>query len=262
MAESASGKQQRGIQSVEVGGALLRALAAADGPLSLGELSRRAGLAAAKAHPYLVSYGNLGLIVQDRGSGHYDFGPLALSIGLASLRRLNPLRLASERLPDLVAATGHTAALSVWGHHGPTVVHIFESDRPLHVNLRVGAVMSLLNTATGQVFAAFLPPAQIKDALVREGWENNPTIGAGMQPQRPMAKPEEVRTRRLARTMDHPQPGIAAFAAPILDHRGALAMTVTLLGPSTMFDIAWDGPLADHVITFARSMSEAIGARN
>lgn len=262
MADGASGKQQRGIQSVEVGGALLRALAAADGPLSLGELSRRAGLPAAKAHPYLVSYGHLGLIVQDRGSGHYDFGPLALSIGLASLRRLNPLRLASERLPDLVSATGHTAALSVWGHHGPTVVHIFEADRPLHVNLRVGAVMSLVNTATGQVFATFLPPAQTKDALLREGWEGNPTIGAGMQPQRQMANPEDVRARGLARTIDHPQPGIAAFAAPIFDHRGALAMTVTLLGPSATFDIAWDGVLASNVAGFARSISAAIGARN
>ncbi|MDP3083200.1 MAG: helix-turn-helix domain-containing protein, partial [Rubrivivax sp.] len=82
--------QQRGIQSVEVGGQLLRALVHAGRPLALKDLAREAGMAPGKAHPYLVSFGKLGLVEQDRGSGHYGLGPLALQLGLMSLQQADP----------------------------------------------------------------------------------------------------------------------------------------------------------------------------
>ena len=60
---------QRGIQSIEVGGQLLRALAHHGRPMALKDLAREAGMAPAKAHPYLVSFGQLGLIEQDEATG-------------------------------------------------------------------------------------------------------------------------------------------------------------------------------------------------
>ena len=66
---------QRGIQSVEVGGQLLRALAEGDGPMMLRDLARNAGMSAAKAHPYLVSFMRIGLVEQDKASGRYELDP-------------------------------------------------------------------------------------------------------------------------------------------------------------------------------------------
>src|SRR6516164_9717898 len=88
--------EQRGIGSVEVGGQLLRVLTEVDGPMMLRDIAASAGMTAAKAHPYMVSYMRLGLIEQDRASGRYELGPLALQMGLASMRRLNPVRVATE----------------------------------------------------------------------------------------------------------------------------------------------------------------------
>ncbi len=84
--------EQRGIGSVEVGGQLLRALTESDGPMMLRDLAASAGMTAAKAHPYMVSFMRLGLVEQDRAIGRYELGPLALQMGLASMRRLNPVR--------------------------------------------------------------------------------------------------------------------------------------------------------------------------
>ena len=75
-------REQRAVQSVEVGGRLLLALAEHTTPLSLKELAAAADLPAARAHPYLVSFGRLGLVQQDAHSGHYALGPAALR-GLA-----------------------------------------------------------------------------------------------------------------------------------------------------------------------------------
>ena len=84
---------QRGIQSIEVGGQLLHALAHAGRPLPLKELAASAGMAAAKAHPYLVSFGKIGLVEQDKASGRYGLGALALQLGLMSLQQADPVRL-------------------------------------------------------------------------------------------------------------------------------------------------------------------------
>ena len=81
-------KERRGIQSIEVGGRLLRALAQSGEPMMLRDLARQAGMPPAKAHPYLVSFSRLGLIEQDQATGRYEFGALALELGLVSLRRL------------------------------------------------------------------------------------------------------------------------------------------------------------------------------
>eukprot|EP01036_Dinobryon_divergens_P045710 gene45710-61106_t len=60
--------QRAGIQSVEVGFSLLEVLANAGDALMLRDLAARAGMSAAKAHRYLVSFQRLGLVVQDTGT--------------------------------------------------------------------------------------------------------------------------------------------------------------------------------------------------
>src|SRR6476469_7968018 len=116
-------KERAGIQSVEVGFSLLEALGRAAGPQMLRDLAAAAGMSAAKAHRYLVSIQRLALVVQDAGTTRYDLGPAALKLGLASLARLDAVKLARERAGPLMERIGHTLALAVWGNHGPTIVH-------------------------------------------------------------------------------------------------------------------------------------------
>ena len=160
--------EQRGIQSIEVGGALLKALAHAGRALPLKELAAEAGMAPAKAHPYLVSFCKLGLIAQDATSGHYGLGPLAMQLGLISLQQLDPVALATERIEGLAARTGHTVAIAVWGSRGATIVRVARPASAVYVSMRHGTVMSLRGTASGLLFAAYLPRAQVLATLREE----------------------------------------------------------------------------------------------
>src|SRR6187551_677837 len=119
--------QRAGIQSVEVGFGLLQVLSQAAGPLMLRDLAAAAGMSAAKAHRYLVSFQRLQLVAQDARTTRYDLGPAALKLGLASLSRLDAIKLARERIAGLMEQIGHTLALAVWGNQGPTIVHWEES---------------------------------------------------------------------------------------------------------------------------------------
>src|ERR1700748_3002117 len=148
----------RGIQSIEVGGRLLLALAHHGQPLALKDLAAAADMTAGKAHPYLVSFIKLGLVERETEGGRYGLGPLALQMGLIGLQQYDPVRLATERIDELARATGHTVAIAVWGHRGPTLVRIAEAPSPVHVSRRHGTVVSIPDTASGRLFAAFGPP--------------------------------------------------------------------------------------------------------
>lgn len=254
-------RDRRGIQSIEVGGQLLLALARSGTAMALRDLAREAGMTAAKAHPYLVSFGKLGLVEQDLVTGRYDLGQQALQLGLVSLQRLNPIRIATRAVEDLSERIGHSVAVAVWGTHGPTIVRVEESSYPLHVNLRTGSVMSLLHTATGMAFAAFLPAKLVEGMMARDsdrigGQSTRPSKQDRREVEESLA---EVRRRGLARVEGHPIPGINAFSAPVFDHTCSIVLAITALGPSGTFDVRWDGPLAQAVTASAETVSRRLG---
>ena len=54
----------RGVQSIDTGGIILKALADARGPLKLRDLAELTDMAAAQLHPYLVSFRKMGMVEQ------------------------------------------------------------------------------------------------------------------------------------------------------------------------------------------------------
>ena len=109
--------KRRGIQSIDTGIRLLEALERADGPLALKDLSSAAQLDPSSAHRYLASFVRCGLVRQE-SDARYDFGPLALRIGLAAMQRLDPVQI-TERLRDPLIEQNHRRDLT--GRRCPAV---------------------------------------------------------------------------------------------------------------------------------------------
>lgn len=258
-------KARAGIQSVEVGFSLLDVLARAPGALMLRDLAAEAGMSAAKAHRYLVSFQRLGLVVQDGASNRYELGPATLRLGLATLSRLDAVKMARERLPALMEQTGHTLALAVWGNHGPTLVHWLESPLAVPVNLRLGDVMPMLSSATGRCFAAFLGHGVGSDqaqtlieqemALARKnGRADVPTTRAELE-----SLVRESRAHGMGRVHNVLLPGISGFCAPVFDADGHLALGVVSLGSSATFKTDWNSPIASALRHMAQQLSADLG---
>jgi len=256
---------RRSIQSVEVGFPLLAALVDAARPLTLRDLAAQAGMTSAKAHPYLVSFIRVGLVQQDAATGQYELGPFALQMGLVSLQRLDPVRIALPELTRLQADIGHTVGVAVLGSHGPTMIHITEASYPVHVNMRKGTVMSMLHTATGLVFAAWLPPKVAEHYIARE--EGDAAVIASLPAQR-RASPAhletvlaDIRVHGMARALGNPLPGVDALSVPVFDNTGSIVLALTALGPSGLFDSAWDGTIAKPLLACAQEISRKLGYR-
>ncbi|MBC7604548.1 MAG: IclR family transcriptional regulator [Ramlibacter sp.] len=254
-------KERAGIQSVEVGFLLLDVLSRSAGPLMLRDLAAAAGMSAAKAHRYLVSFQRLDLVVQDQLSTRYDLGPAALKLGLASLSRLDAVKQARARIAQLMEQIGHTLALAVWGNHGPTIVHWEESPHAVTVNLRLGDVMPLLTSATGRCFAAYLPKDAItpmlKEEIVRAQKQGRANMPATLTQARALL--DEVKQRGSARVVDTLLPGIVGFCAPVFDSDGHIALGIVALGPTGTSDSQWNGSVDKPLRAAAKQLSDDLG---
>jgi len=257
-------KERAGIQSVEVGFGLLDVLGKAEGPLMLRDLAAAAGMSAAKAHRYLVSFQRLELVAQDAISTRYDLGPAALKLGLASLSRIDAVKLARERVPRIVEQIGgHTLALAVWGNHGPTIIHWEESPQTVTVNLRLGDVMPLLTSATGLCFAAHAPKeaiaSMLKEEMARAQKQGRTDVPGTLAEVRALL--ESVRKRGASRVVDTLLPGIVGFCVPVFDSDGHMALGMVALGPAGSFDAEWGGAVERPLRAAADQLSSDLGHR-
>src|SRR5262245_27997134 len=215
-------RKRRGIQSIDTGIRLLEALEKSDGPLALKDLSARSDLDPSSAHRYLASFVRCGLVRQEADS-RYDFGPLALQIGLAAMRRIEPVQLAEQALPELVAETGYTALLAVWSNRGPTVVRWQRSRDPLVTNLGLGSVLPVSRSAIGIVLVAFQPAGVTAEALAAEARRESFDRAAFERGV------ERARKSRMAFADGSVIPGLTAVACPILHWNGDAVGAVALL---------------------------------
>ncbi|NDV72600.1 IclR family transcriptional regulator [Burkholderia cenocepacia] len=264
-ADDAPPKAQRGIQSVEVGGRLLDALARRRKPLGLSELAAAADLSTAQAHTYLVSLTRLALVKRDALTGNYEPGPLSLRLGLMSIERQPAYRATLPHAVRLAETVGLSVALSVPGVLGPTIVRIEHGGYPLHVNLHVGSVMSLDTTATGRVFRAFGDAAQLDAMAASQAGAGDTLAGAESAPVAPDAgaQPAEldaIRMRGIERSIDRPSPGVSGMCVPVFDAQGSLQLALTVIGSTGSIDVDWDGPIAVALRDAARQATASLGA--
>ncbi|MET3229152.1 UNVERIFIED_ORG: DNA-binding IclR family transcriptional regulator [Burkholderia sp. 1263] len=258
------GKTQRGIQSVEVGGRVLLALAQARAPLALSDLAAAAQIAPGQAHAYLVSLSRLGLIKRDELSGRYEPGPLSLRLGLLHLENQPAFRAAVPRAAALAEAIGLSVAICIAGPQGPTIVRYEHAGFPLHVNLHVGTVMSLPATSTGRVFCAYLPREAVEAMWANQSGGASSGKIAAMMPANERAAFEAtlaaIRTRGLETSVDAPSPGISSLSAPVLDTDSRLSLALTVIGSTGAIDVAADGAIARALLAAAHDIGAELAA--
>ena len=164
---------------------------------------------------------------------------------------------------ELAASTGMSVAMAVLGPLGPTVVRLEESARPLHVSLRVGSVMSLVNTAIGRVFAAHVADdvrhgLLAQDHLRLAGASAADTYDATLAP--PYAERlARIREHGIDTALNKPIPGINTLAAPVFDHTGSIVLVIALMGTAGSFDSDTQGGAAKTLLAATQRLSRRFG---
>jgi len=249
-----------GVQSVEVGMRLLKALSEIGGRATLNELSTALAMHPAKAHRYLVSLVESGF-VKRTAHGLYDLGPYVLELATAYLSRLDPTSIASPIVEKLCADSNEGVILCVWGSAGTTVIRWLQSRRPISVGIRPGAVFSTTMSAAGRIFLAYLPRELtlpvVQAELTHLATEGNPLAPKSILEVERIK--EETRQQGLARVSGHSVEYVSALGAPVFDYRGDLVLSLVLFGFKSSFDISWDGRNARLLKAAAGDISSKLG---
>ena len=243
--------EQRGIQSIDVGGKLLATLLAKTAPMMLKDLSEQAGVASAQAHAYLSSFKRLDLVVQDQADGRYALGPLALHLGLSYMTSYAPLRAAREAVHKIEEATGFMTLLIVWSNGAPTAIEVRPGRESLNVNVQPGSVFPVTGSSVGFVFAAFMPKTVIAPRRESELAGTQTRGGQWHVPPKDFAKRvSDAKLCGFAFLAGQPIFGINSLAAPVFTNDGEFVAAIMVLGNEDSMDLACEGDLVKLIKTY------------
>ena len=158
----------RTIQSVDRAAALLKAVANAKQPPTVGELAAQCGLNRSTAWRLLATLDAQGLVERDPVTQRYSVGYAIFQIAAggdhdAFVRRAHPV------LERLANDTGETASLAVVKRFELVYVDQVEAPKVMSPNW-LGRSVALHATSSGKAFLAWLPPEE-REVLVPERLE-------------------------------------------------------------------------------------------
>jgi len=258
MSDELEGKH--GVQSLEIGMSILRAMVNGQRSMMLKDIAAAAGMPPSKAHRYLVSLIRAGLVDQDPMTSRYDLGTFALNLGLVALDRLDRVRLGLSAITEMRDEINQTTALAVWAENGPVVVRWERPRRPITVNVITGSTLDLLMSAAGRVFAAWMPKKitapmladELKHAPLPPNLKSRAAVDALLS---------EVRAQGYAATNgQHKVAGVEALAAPVFNFKNEITMAVLVVGVQGMLDISPEGKVVECLKRHAAALSSRLGA--
>lgn len=255
-------RRQR-VQAAETCLAVLKALTTLGGRASLTAIGAAVDESPAKVHRYLASLMAEGLVEQDRGGTQYALGSEAIRVGLAAMRQSDPIRVAEPALLHLRETLQVTSFVAVMGNLGPVIVRFEEPSLPVTVNVRVGSVMSMLWSATGRAFFAFMDDRRQVDELGQQELEQAPAAKRALLSKKDPLNSlrAEIRAAGCASIRDINLPGISAVAAPVYDYTGHVVAVLCALGASGGFDPDPQGAIARAICAEAATVSASLGYR-
>jgi len=257
--ESRLGEGKHGVQSLEIGMGILRAMVRGQRSMMLKDIAAAAEMPPSKAHRYLVSLIRAGLVEQDPLTSRYDLGPFALNIGLVAIDRLDRIRIGLTAIAELRDEINETTALAVWGDGGPVIVRWERPRRPITVNVVTGTALDPLNSASGRVFTAWLPK-ETSNRLIERAMKDGklpPELPSRAAVEAMLAR---VRTDGYASvTGHHLIPGVEAVSAPVFNFKGEITIAMLVVGVKGMFDMDPNGPVVGPLKVAAEKLSLRLG---
>ena len=219
--------------------ALLDILASRDEPLSLKEISEKAGLHPSTTHRILNDL-VIGRFVERPDTGTYRLGMHFLELGNLVKARLSVREAAARVMRELHHQIQQPINLSV--RQGDEIVYIeraFNSERSgMQVVRAIGGHAPLHLTSTGKLFLASEDTQRVRAYATRTGL---PGHTRNSITQLPMLERELSKARQygIARDNEELELGVRCMAAGVFDDQGQLVAGLSISAPADRLDDGW-----------------------
>ena len=241
---------------------LLKSIGQLSEPANLSGIARRAGFSMSRTHRYLTTLVQSGMLQLDHATGLYSLGPAAIELGVAALSQTDAIQIASTVMRELTTRLSLVTVLCMWGSNGPTIVRWEQGAMEAAIRVKIGINLSLLSTAAGLIFLAFLDADQVGAQLRYDikDWNQYAKGQNVMTLEKAEKLRAKVQRQGIACAVGLRNPMISALSAPVFNSVG-LAMSLTVTGIQGSFDTNLAGEVATSLRESADKLSRLLGAR-
>ncbi|MBK0392555.1 flavin reductase [Ramlibacter algicola] len=168
------------------------------------------------------------------------------------------VRLACAALPELANRLDATMGVGVWGNRGPTLVRWEPGPDRQMPELRTGAVVSPLTSATGLLFGAHLPQDMCEPVLL-EALAALQSQGGDVRAARELYRQRvgEVRAAGVAQSAPASLPDMVGLSAPVFDRAGRMVLALCCVAGQS----GRAASLTPDLLQAAASLSARLGHR-
>jgi len=254
----ANNPRRNTVYSLERGLGVLEAVAAANGPIGITELSRQLGLAKGSIARMVATLVQLRYLVRDPETRKYRLGLKLWELGSKSITKLDIRGIARPVMEELHHLTGETVHLTVLSSDSKMVfLDKLDSTKGIRPNVQLGAHLPTHCVANGKAILPFLPESQVEILLskkLRQFTDTTITKKSEL-----MAALEETRRSGYAVNNGEYRNDVSGVAAAIRDHTNYPAAALGISLPSTRMTPAKSAELGQMVAEYARKISLALG---
>ncbi|WP_107852137.1 IclR family transcriptional regulator [Oceanimonas marisflavi] len=225
--------------------ALLSALAVASEPLTARVLAEQTGMPLSSTYRYLATLMRWSM-VQERHSGQYAPGPMAVQLAAGFEQHNSVLTWARPLLSELAVRTGESAALMMLSGRRALCVEMIDSVQALRCCYQKGHSQPLLRGASAKALLAFADETLLG------------TVMTGLKAEEQTALQTElaiVRAQGYAVSEGEIDPTIWGVSAPVLSSREHLLGGISLMAPAERV-----GPAASQWIRWTCEAAQRLGA--
>lgn len=226
-------------------------------PVRLMDIVRGTGISKPTAHRLLRELQDYGLVRQDPERGGYGIGRKVLVLVAQYRGAVDLQREAVPLMRELATETGANIHLGI--RDGLSAVYVEKIDSPHAIRLasRVGQRAPLHCTAMGKVILAFSREDLLAELATLPLERRTPATRTSVDALRPEI--EAIRARGYAVDEQENEPGVRCVAAPIFDHGGELAATMSISGTLGQVHENQVDALGDRVRHSCNELSTLLG---
>ncbi len=257
-AEEREGKY---VQSVERVLNIMEVMAQEGAPVTVTELAEKVGLKISTVHRLLSTLSHRGYVEQDPEDNKYRLGLKLLEVGNAALYSSDIRTVARPYLEELVERCNETSNLAILDKTDVVYIDQVESKNLIIVKMfaQVGNRGPVHCTASGKVLLAFLPDEKLEEILnqMELARFTNETI---TDPQHLKKELKRIREEGYALDWGEREEHVRCIAAPIFNHEGRVAASISVSGPSTRITTYYmKNELVDIIKEVAAKISHKMG---
>lgn len=199
------------------------------GPVSLATLTGKLGWTKPMVYRLVRTLHTCGALrLRD---DRYSLGPVMISLGYAALQSIRLVETARPTLASIHEATGESTVLTVLDQTEVVYVDFVETDHLLVFRARLGSRLPAFCTSSGHVLLSGLTDDQLKE-LFRGYRFEPPTSHSVSSLKELLHRVDEVRSHGFALVDQEVADGHRSSAAPVFDHSGQVAASISISVPA------------------------------